>query len=425
MNIRLEDYVIYNFAIALGVGLIIGAERERNNLNYSRISIGGIRTFTIASLLGAVSAYTNFWLFLTSIIGVISLISFLMLREHKLNSSITTEISLIMTVILGGISINEPRISVIIGLTLTILLSTKDAIHEFVTKKLSNEIFNDFLVLSVSTLIILPLIPNHFTGPFNSINPRNLWLIVIFILIIGMLSQAILKLFGNRIGMPVLGFLTGFISSIATITAMSSYANKSPELLKSAVAGSLFSCVSTIIQLSFILIMINIESFSVLFIPLIAGGASATILGLIHSVENYKESNSYINQFQYKSIGLYSAIFLVIVIATILVTSSALNEWFGVAGVVAISAISGIVDVHSPTIAIVTMADIGELRLDQVSIPILAALTTNSLTKVIAAVMNGPRRFWMPLSIGIFIQISLVWVSWLFLLLKNTRGISI
>ena len=59
-----------NLAVALGIGLLIGAERERNKGSGPDRSSQGIRTFTIASLLGAVSTVFNFWLLVTSIICV-------------------------------------------------------------------------------------------------------------------------------------------------------------------------------------------------------------------------------------------------------------------------------------------------------------------------------------------------------------------
>lgn len=45
----------YRFATALGIGLLIGAERERRKGGGPSRSPAGIRTFMIASLLGGVS----------------------------------------------------------------------------------------------------------------------------------------------------------------------------------------------------------------------------------------------------------------------------------------------------------------------------------------------------------------------------------
>ena len=49
------DPVILNFAVALGIGLLLGAERERRKGEGPSRSPAGIRTFTVASLAGAIS----------------------------------------------------------------------------------------------------------------------------------------------------------------------------------------------------------------------------------------------------------------------------------------------------------------------------------------------------------------------------------
>ena len=66
----IDNTLWLNLAVTLGVGLLIGAERERNKGTGSDPSAAGIRTFTIAALLGAVSITLNFWLLVVSIFCV-------------------------------------------------------------------------------------------------------------------------------------------------------------------------------------------------------------------------------------------------------------------------------------------------------------------------------------------------------------------
>jgi MgtC family len=49
------DPLIWSLAAALGIGLLIGTERERRKGTGPRRSAAGLRTFTLASLTGAVS----------------------------------------------------------------------------------------------------------------------------------------------------------------------------------------------------------------------------------------------------------------------------------------------------------------------------------------------------------------------------------
>ena len=58
----LNNTLWLNLAVALGIGLLVGAERERSKGMDTDRSLAGIRTFTIVALLGAVSAVVSFWL---------------------------------------------------------------------------------------------------------------------------------------------------------------------------------------------------------------------------------------------------------------------------------------------------------------------------------------------------------------------------
>ncbi|MFM2395810.1 MAG: hypothetical protein RLZZ434_392 [Pseudomonadota bacterium] len=66
----LNNTLWLNLAVALGIGLLVGAERERSKGMDPDRSLAGIRTFTIVALLGAVSAVVSFWLLIVSVICV-------------------------------------------------------------------------------------------------------------------------------------------------------------------------------------------------------------------------------------------------------------------------------------------------------------------------------------------------------------------
>ena len=168
-----------NLAVALGVGLLIGTERERSKGAGPEKSSAGIRTFTIAALLGAVSTVINFWLLVVSIICVMIFVAIAYFNKQDKEPGLTTEIALIFTVILGALAISSAAFAAALAVVVAILLAAKEPIHGFVLGVVTKDELNDFLILAAATLIILPLVPNQAIGPFQAINPRNLWLIVI------------------------------------------------------------------------------------------------------------------------------------------------------------------------------------------------------------------------------------------------------
>lgn len=60
-----------NLLAALGIGLLIGAERERNKGTGPERSPAGIRTFAIAAMLSGVSSLIHIWLLMISLLCVI------------------------------------------------------------------------------------------------------------------------------------------------------------------------------------------------------------------------------------------------------------------------------------------------------------------------------------------------------------------
>ena len=186
-----ENAVWLNLAVALGIGLLIGTERERSKVRdredndkdggQGDIALAGIRTFTIASILGAITIMMNFWLLLAALLCVALFSAVSAYIRHDERRGLATDITLIFTMVLGALAITSPALAASLAVCAAILLSAKDTIHGFVLGVLTKEELNDFLILAGSTLIILPLIPNEAIGPFEAINPRNLWLVVILV----------------------------------------------------------------------------------------------------------------------------------------------------------------------------------------------------------------------------------------------------
>src|SRR5674536_155348 len=99
--------MILNLAVALGIGLLIGAERERRKGAGPSRSPAGIRTFTVTSLAGAVSFIVGGEVLLAvATAGVIILTVAAYWRGHENDPGLTTEIALILTALLGGLSVS-------------------------------------------------------------------------------------------------------------------------------------------------------------------------------------------------------------------------------------------------------------------------------------------------------------------------------
>lgn len=408
-----------NLAVALGIGLLIGSERERRKADagerrkesFGTSSVAGVRTFTIASLLGAVSTAIDPWLLMVSIVCVTIFVAAATFVSKDDNPSLTTEVSLIFTVILGGLAMSSAGLAASLAVAVAILLAAKEPIHWFVRGAITKDEMNDFFILAAATLIVLPVVPNELVGPFDAINPRNLWLIVILVMLIGALSHLALRLLGNKAGLPVVGFVSGFISSIATIGAMGSRARKTPDLMGSSVAGATLSCLSTVLQLSLLLAAIHPPTLYALAPPLVFGGVSIAIYGLIVTLNSFHHNGIEMDDLG-RSFSVKTAMILAAIIALALLASAALKIWFGQAGLVVASGVAGLADAHAATISVASLALAGKLASVDAVIPILVAFTVNASSKVIAAIITGGREFAGQVTVGIVIQVSAIWIAW-------------
>lgn len=400
-----------NLAVAIGIGLLIGAERERRKGWGADRSPEGIRTFTIASIIGAVSAIFNFWLLLASVICVTFFMVATRYHQKSEDPGITSEIALILTVILGGLSISSPGFSAAIAVAVAILLAAKEPMHGFVRKVVTKDEMNDFLILAAATLIILPLVPNQFVGPFDAVNPRNIWTLVILVMTINVLGHLVLRWLGARIGLPIVGLVSGFISSVATIAAMGARAKETQDLIGGAVAGAILSSLATVLQLAILLAVVYPPALKALVLPLVLGGVSIVLYGLVLAHKSYKKNQAESTKIT-KAFSIKSAFILAAVIMLVLIISSALNDQFGQVGLVVASGIAGFADAHPPTIAVASQAAVGKLALENVAIPILVAFSTNALAKVLVAISSGCTAFSKRIFLGLALQLMAVWLGW-------------
>ena len=400
-----------NLAVALGVGLLIGAERERNKGSGPDRSSAGIRTFTIAALLGAVSISINFWLLVVSIFCVVIFTATAYFTSRSQDPGLTTEIALIFTVILGGLAISEPALAAALAVAVAILLAAKEPMHGFVRGVVTKEELSDFLILAAATLIILPLVPNTFIGPFNAINLRNLWIIVILVMSISALGHLVLRWFGGRIGLPIVGLVSGFISSIATIATMGARAKETPTLMGAAVAGAVLSSLATVLQLAMLLAAIHPPTLQALMWPLIFGGVSIAVYGLALTLNSLKKNGVETSKFT-ETFSVKTALQLTALIALVLLASAALKTWFGQAGLLAASGLAGLVDVHAPTISIASLAAAGKLSAQSAVVPVLVAYSLNAASKMVAAGISGGKKFAAWVVPSLILQVAATWAGW-------------
>ncbi len=399
------------FLSALAIGLLIGAERERRKGEGPFRSAAGIRTFAVVSLIGAATVVVgNEWLLAVAVLAVAALGTVAYLRSPHDDPGMTTEATLVLTVLLGGLCVHYPGVAAGTAVAVAVLLASRERIHGFVSRALSETELNDGLVFAAVVFVVLPLVPNRFVGPFHAINPHTIWVIVILMMTVSAAGYVAVRLIGPRLGLPVAGFASGFVSSTATIAAMGSRSVQEPGLARSAVAGAVLSTVATIVELAIVLAATNRATLSALALPLLVSGAVALLYGLLFTVKTLHGEISFTEQ-RGRAFSLKTAFAFAITIAFMLLLSAALNAWMGERGVILAAAAGGLADTHSPAVSVASLVSAGTLVPSNTLFPILAALTTNTMTKMVLAFSSGGRRFALQVIPGLLLVIASAWAA--------------
>ena len=404
-------HAVKGLVVALGIGLLIGAERERRKGVGPARSAAGIRTFMLATLLGAVSARAgDNTIVAFTLAGVFVLAGISYAFGHRDDPGLTTEFALVISTLLGAAAMREPEIAAAVAVIVAIILAARQPLHHFVRTVLSEDELRSALAFAAATLVILPVIPDRFFGPFDALNPHTLWLIVILIMAISAAGYIAVRTLGAGSGLPLAGLASGFVSSTATIAAMGSRAAQTPALIGPAVAGAVLSTVSTIVQLAVLLAATSPRALAEVSIPLISAGSVAVAYAAVFTlgaltVETNQEPHPG------KAFELTTAVKLAFTFAAILVLSAALKAWYGSAGLFIASAIGGFADTHAPAVSIGQLVSNNKLTAENAVTPILVAMTTNTITKAVIAHSSGGRAFAGRVVPGLVLVIAAAWLG--------------
>lgn len=407
----LIDPVILNLAVALGIGLLIGAERERRKGSGPSRSPAGIRTFAVASLTGAIGFLAGGQLLLSiATAGVVVLVTVAYWRGHEEDPGLTTEIALTVTVLLGGLSMQRPELAAGLGVVLVALLAVKHRLHRFVGSVLTEDEVRDALIFAGATFVILPLVPDRPMGPYGALNPHSIWVIIILIMAISAAGYVAVRLLGARFGLPIAGLASGFISSTATIAAMGARATKSDAVLASAVAGAVLSTIATVLQMALVLATTSMSTLQSVAVPLICAGVVATVYGGAFTLLALRQNTEAELQ-KGRPFSLWSAFLFALTLSIILVACAALQDGFGESGIIFAAAIAGFADTHSAAVATASLVASGKIPTSDALLPILAGLSTNTISKIVVAAMSGGPSFAVRVVPGLILVASAAWAG--------------
>lgn len=396
-------------AVALGIGLVIGAERERRKGEGPGRHGAGIRTFAIVALLGAVVAMIGSDALLVTgalVVGAIAIVAYWL--GDREDPGFTSEVTIVLTYVLGAFADHAPRTALATGICVAALLALRAPLHRISRNVLSDDELRDALLFAVAAVVVLPLLPNRPIDPYGVVNPFVLWRLVVVLMATSSAGYVAQRVLGPRYGLALAGLGGGFASSSATIAAMGAHARADASVLRPAVAGAAASTLSTFVQLAILVGTASPPLLATVAWPLVAGGAIAAIYA---ALQTWNARRAEAKDVKGRAFSLPLALLFGSLVAVIGFASALAREWLGAAGTIVTAAIAGLADAHSPTAAVAAMAAGAQTDQRSAVLAILLALTANTITKVVLAATTGPRRYAVLVGAGLALVLAGAWAA--------------
>ena len=137
-------------AVALAIGFLIGAERERDG------GPAGVRTFALAGLAGAVAALISPFALAAALAGAAVLMAAALVRPspadpappapaapvngngwHRARLSAASAVALLVTVVLGGLAVTMPALAAGAGVATAVILLAKHRLHHVIRERIT------------------------------------------------------------------------------------------------------------------------------------------------------------------------------------------------------------------------------------------------------------------------------------------------
>jgi uncharacterized membrane protein (DUF4010 family) len=402
--------IAYNGAMVLLMGLLIGLEREHSQPEDEPL-FAGVRTFPLITLIGFMSGLVarvgSVWVLPVALAGVGAMaVASYTVKARGPHRGATTEFVALLAFVLGALTAFDYLIpAATFAVVTTLILSMKAPLHQLAERIQKDELFA-ILKFGIVTVIVLPLLPNRAFGPFEVLNPRLIWWLVVLISAISMVGYVLMRFWGARQGIAVTGFLGGLASSTAATFGLARKARDAEASTAHYFAlGIVIASTIMFARVLFLASLIYPALGWSLALPIAVPAMLGVVLGLV--LWRKKESKTEAKLEVKNPMELGQALQFGLLFAVVLFGARAAHFYFGSAGVYVASALAGLTDVDAITVSAARLAMDHVLSPSTANAAILLACAANTLVKGGIALVIGGRPL-RPIIGPIFLALFLV-----------------
>jgi uncharacterized membrane protein (DUF4010 family) len=268
-------------------------------------------------------------------------------------------------------------------------------VHRF-----SEQDLRAIIQLVLISLVILPLLPDRYYGPYDVINPFHIWLVVVLIVGISMGGYIVSRFLSGAKGAIIAGILGGIISSTATSV---SYARQSKEEEKKSERAAFVILIASTIVFFRVAVEIGLIAPEILpqILPQLAAMTAFTAVSCgLYYLFFFKRFN------QEKKVvadkdpsNLKAAVAFGLLYAVVLFVIAAAQAEFGDAGLYWVSVLSGLTDMDIITLSTTQMIQQERVSFDTGWRMIVIGAMAHMVFKGGIAALMGHRRLMFHLAI--------------------------
>jgi uncharacterized membrane protein (DUF4010 family) len=383
-----------DLAIALGLGLLVGLQRESK-----QVRAAGLRTFALVTLAGALAGIlaktAGGWVVAAGFLGIASLatVSHYTTTLHDGDGGLTTEVAFLAMFLVGTcVVMGDRRLAVVLGGTIAVLLQAKAPLRR-VVERLGEDDVRAIFKFALLSLVILPVLPDRDFGPWRVFNFFEIWLLVVLIVGMNLAGYIAYKFVGAQTGTLLGGLLGGVISSTATTV---SYSRRTREEAEGAAMGSVVIMIATAVVIVRVLIEIAIVAPRILAAVAIPLGIVLVVSILLSFLvwsrfgRQRVEMSEQHNPTMLRSALLFAGLYAVVLLAVAWVGDS-----LGDVGLYGLAALAGLTDVDAITLSTAKMANLGQIDAGHAWRVILIAFVSNLIFKIgIVAAVGSRALLW-------------------------------
>ncbi len=360
--IEMEHGII--LAAALMIGVVIGLERGWNQRAAEEGErVAGLRTFALVALTGGVAGLLSqesglplLAIALAAIAGLIVL-GYRRLSQHSSAYGITTEVAALLTFLLGALAARgEPLLAMAGGVVTAVLLGFKPRLHALLNQLDAPEL-RAILQLALISAVILPFLPRQGYGPWQVLNPYELWLMVVLISTIGFVGHFAVRIAGAQRGILLTGLFAGLASSTALTLTLARAAREQREFQTVFAAAVVLASTTMFPRVLVIVGVLQPALVQGLLIPLGLMTAAGVLATLVLALLAGRVNTDSVEPPLQKPFALATALRFGLLLAVVMLLAEGLRRAAGDTGIYTVAILAGLTDVDAITLSLLRMTE--------------------------------------------------------------------